>query len=289
MLQIRVRQSKLNGLSIRLLRRYKTYNASGKVVYQDKHLGNIFIEKEPIPDHILFELDTEEKLELKNWLSEKAFAEKFFNARVDDLVKQSFAMPVDFYESLKKIYVEAQRVGIDFSPSQIILESLLKKSWIVSQKIDRINGFKGDLLPIGDPEERENDRDSKILFKAMLEIPQPLYKTCEDFEEESKKIGKFQKLQSDQLQEWAEQVPPKPKNRIIKKWCFSVAIDVLVKHSIDPKTLIPLEKLTEYWAFTREPEYTLKEVKDQFIKQFGISKEEIPRVTHIITKMYQRF
>ncbi len=288
MLDIKPSQSK-KGWRIQILRKYKDKNELGKVIYRYKHLGNVDFEEEPVPQEILAELSEEESLELKNWFAQQKFAESFFDVKIDSLTKHCLSIPAPLDEAIKTLYREAKHAGIDYSPDKIMLEALYEKTALVADKVRRINGLKSAILPFELKEKKEYDDESKVLFKALVELKQSINITCQEFEEEAKKWGKTQHIATHQLMEWAEKTKPSPQNRHVKKWCFTVAIDLLMKHDINPVHLIPLEKVAEYWALAREPHYSFKEAKETFIEFFGINKKDVPIVERVILSIYQKF
>lgn len=288
MLDIKPSRSK-KGWRIQILRKYKDKNELGKVIYHYKHLGNVDFEDEPVPQEILSQLSEEELLELKNWLAQQQFAGDFFHVKIDSLTKHCFAIPEPFDEAIKTVYREAKQAGIDYSPDKIMLEALYEKTVLVADKVRRINGLKSPIIPFELKEKKEYDDESKILFKALVELNQSINITCQEFEEEAKKWGKNQHIAAHHLMEWSEKTKPSPQNRHVKKWCFTVAIDLLMKHRINPVTIIPLEKVVEYWTLAREPHYSFKEAKETFVKTFGIDKKDTPIVEKVILSIYQKF
>lgn len=288
MLDIKPSRSK-RGWRIQILRKYKDKNELGKVVYHYKHLGSVDFEEEPVPPEILKELSEEESLELKSWFAQQQFAKSFFDVNIDSLTKHCLFIPEPFKEAIKTLYREAKQAGIDYSPDKIMLEALYEKTVLVADKVRRINGLKSSILPFELKDKKEYDDESKVLFKALVELKQSISKTCQEFEEEAKKWGKNQHIASHQLMEWAEKTKPSPQNRHVKKWCFTVAIDLLMKHHVNPINIIPLEKVVEYWALAREPHYSFKEAKDTFINTFGINKKDVPIVERVILSIYQKF
>ena len=90
-------------------------------------------------------LQSDEIVQLQNWLFETRFAEKF-NIEVDALSKFILRIPQPFYDALIRLYIEAKRVGIDFVPNGVMLDSLLNSAKLLQHKIDKINGFKSGIL-----------------------------------------------------------------------------------------------------------------------------------------------
>lgn len=287
---IRTRQSKKHGLTIQLIRQYKTTTKTGKVTYKDKSLGTVFIEKEIIPLEIIAKLDADEIFYLKNWLAEKKFGEKFFNTSVENLNKFCLNIPPDFENSLKKLLIEAKRAGIEFSPTNIMLESLLTKAWLLEKKIDRINGFSNKILSLDkSPFEDDKEPPNRKLFKEILMLNKPIEQICQDFNSETKKLNKTKHFPEHEILELAGEMKHRNPNKPIKNWYFSVAIEVLLKYGKNPINIIKPEEVAVYWATENETEYTLKKAQEEFIKKFQVGESDIAKVKQAIIEVYQQF
>ncbi|CAN5425402.1 hypothetical protein BH10PSE19_BH10PSE19_04630 [soil metagenome] len=297
MLDIRTFRSERKGIRVDLYRRYKLSDPStGKAKFTYKQVGS-FPLAQGYSSELLEILQPDEILQLKNWLAETALGEQF-NTGADELVKFTVRMPQTVYDALMHLYIEAKRVNIEFIPNQVMLDSLLHKAKLVQHKLDKINGFNSGILEkIGINTEqiisKENkqeliDIESRVLFKTLLELKQPLSKTCTELEQAAKLIGKEQRIPPPKLQEWAGAMPSHNQNRLIKKWCYAIAIDVLQQHGIDPLTLIPPEKVAMYWAIQQQQRYTLEEAQKKFTQTFNVPNEMVATVKDTIKTVYQR-
>jgi hypothetical protein len=288
MLDIRVIKRKLNGFCLSLLRKHKTMNEkTGKPSIKFKWVSSFFLKDGATPEVIAL-LETDEVMQLKNFLAEIQFAEQF-DTSADQLTKGSISLSPAFQHTLERLFIEAKRVGIDFVPSEIMLSALLKKALIVEQKIDKINGFKSNIFTGIQAEENEPNPADKMLFKALINLKQPIKLTCDELEKVAKAIGKNISVPPPQLRDWAGEQGNRNPNKRIKNWCYSIAIDVLLHHDINPVQIIPMESVVNYWLLSYQQQYTLKEAKEKFLTLFNIPKDLAPSVSECITDVYKRF
>lgn len=288
MLDIRVIKRKINGFCLSLLRKHKTINEkTGRPSIKFKWVSSFFL-KDGASQEVFSLLKTDEIIQLKNVLAEIKFAQQF-DTSADQLVKGAISFSPEFQRKLEQLFVEAKQAGIDFVPSEIMLNALLKKAQIIEQKIDKINGFKSNIFSIIQEEEKETNQTDKMLFKALLNLKQPIKLTCDELEKAAKAIGKNISIPPPQLRDWAGEQGNRNPNKRIKNWCYSVAIDVLLQHAINPIQIIPIESVVNYWLLSYQQQYTLKEAKEKFLKLFNISKEQATSIGDHIAAIYRRF
>lgn len=289
MLDIRTFRS-TKRVRVDLYRRYKHADpATKKAKFSYKLLGS-FPLQEGYSNDLLELLQPEEAIQLKNWLADVRFAERF-GVEADELEKLTIQVPKKFYDALTRLSVECKRVGIDFIPDEVMLQSLFKKAKSIQQKIDKINGFNSgilDNLTADDQEEKQMDTESFTLFKALLDLPQSIGKTCTELEITAKKLGKEKRIPPPQLKEWAHEMPGRNPNKRIKKWAYAIAIDVLQQHDINPLNIVKPDKVAEYWAFSKQESLSLQEAQKQFLKSFSVSKDTRQVVVDAITAVYEK-
>ncbi len=291
MLEIRTKSSPRNGVRVDIFRRYRlTDEVSERIKYNYKQIGSFYL-KDGYDSSMLEYLNPEEVLQLKNWLAEAKFAERL-QSEVDDAEKITLRIPKKLHAALTKLYIEAKRADIDFIPSEIMLEALLKRTAIVESIVDKVNGFKSNILnEVGIHVElekpKEFDQSDRKLFKALLDLDQPLGKTCSELEEAALKLGKNRKVPPPQIKEWAGLIPGRNLERPVKKWAYSIAIDVLLKNGVNPCAILPPEKIAHYWAMQKTHAITLNEAVNQFELLFKVAAEDKAGVKVMIESIYK--
>lgn len=296
MLDLRTYRSERNGIRVDVLRKYRHIDDAEKTKFSYKQIGS-FLLSEGYQSELLELLQPEEVMQLQNWLAETRFAEQF-NTEADELAKFVVRMPQQVNDALMRLYIEAKRVDIEFIPSQVMLDSLLHKAKLVQHKLDKINGFNSGILEcigidtdqiIGENKKQELiDVESRTLFKALLDLDQPIGKTCTELEEVAKQYGKQQRIPPPQLREWGGDMASRNPNKRIKKWCYAIAIDVLLKHGINPIGVAPAERVATYWAIQRLERFTLEEAQKKFIKDFHVPTDSRALVVAAIESVYRR-
>jgi len=285
MLEIRTGKSEKKGIRVDLYRRYRVISEiTQKGTYKYKRLGSFHL-KTGIDTKLLALLDTDEVLDLNNWLAEVEFA-KQFEQKPDELEKITVHLPPKFHEALKKLSLEAKRANVNFIINGAILENLLKTAKLVQKKVDKINGFSSNILEdIGISSEIETPKvevGDKALFRALLQLDQPIGQTCYELEQEALKLGKNKKIPPPLVNEWAGLGNDLNAQKKVNNWCYFIAGEVLLKHGINPCDLIPAENFVKYWAtikkLTLSPEAALQE----FIKTFSISKDKALYIQKLI-------
>lgn len=286
MLEIRTGKSERKGIRVDLFRRYRIIDeVTQKGSYKYKRLGS-FLLNEGFDLKLAGLLDSNELIDLENWLAEVEFA-KQFNVEPADLEKIDVHLPKQFYGALKKLSLEAKRANLSFTPNQAILENLLKTSKLVQNKIDKINGFASNTLEdIGISTEIETKKievGDKILFRALLDLKQPIRQTCSELEEEALKLGKNKKISPPIIKEWAGLIPGRNLEKKVNNWCYYVAGEVLLKHGINPCEIIPAEHFVVYWANIKKLNLNANDIFNQFITSFHIQKNKEIVIQKIIT------
>ena len=203
-------------------------------------------------------------------------------------------MPEKFHVALIKLHISAEQAGLYFIPSQIIVETLLKKAKIVQEKLNK-QGIKTELLEkIGlSPEEEAHQQQSHLaiirrLFKKVLDLNQPLGKTCLQLEEAVSGYGKTKKIPPPQLREWAADMPHRNAHKLIKGWAIAAAIDVLLAHGINPITVVDLEIVVHYWALQRQKNLTINAATKEFIRLFAVPERKKNAVSQEMKQVYAR-
>jgi hypothetical protein len=293
MLDIRLFDIAKKGMCAYVLRRYKhTDPKTKRTKYNYKQLGKFPIAK-GCPSQLIELLQEEEILQLQNWLADVTFAQQF-KTSPDDLAREVLYLPPALLEACQRLYIEAKRADINFIPHQIMLEALLHKAKLIQHKLDKINGFNcGILEAIGidttkiieeAAKAKLADEESRKLFKALLELNQPIGRTCTELETAAKQYGKERRISPYTLKDLADNPNPQ---KVIKKWYYAVAIDVLHQHGINPIKLVPAEKIATYWAIQQQKHYTLNEAQAVFNKQFAVPTGLQKAAAKAIAYVYQ--
>ena len=276
MLDIRTRHSDKKGTVVYLYAKHKVSNEkTGKVEYKFKMLGSFSLE-EGYGQEILELLSDQELLQLKNWLAESEFA-KNLNASLEEIDTLSLRIPKKLTDALAQLSTEGQRAGLEFIPHQAILENLLKTAKLVQGKIDKLNGFNSNILEnIGVSskiEERKVDLGDRALFKALLDLKQPLGKTCSELEEAALLVGRNKRIPPEQIKEWAGLMPGRSIDKKVSDWCFYIAGEVLLKHGKNPCEIILPRNFAKYWSGIRQQQLDFDEALKEFKEVFAIQNQ----------------
>lgn len=281
MIEIRAKKTKLNGTCVNILRKQKKVSATTqKVSYQFKQLGSFYLEKELIPEQVIEGLEPDELLHLKDWLDDANFSFKF-ETLAENMQKTAINFPEKLLETLYFLFIETGKRGIHFSPHNIMLDALVSQLKAVSETL----GIKLD-----ETIDNFRDEDDKILFRTLITLNQPIGKTCFELEEIAKKLlNKDKKIPPPQLEDWAGIKQSRNANKTIKKWAYSLAIELLLLHNISPITLISCEKVAEYWCLPRHTEMNLHQAIKKFISTFNVPDEKRSRSSTVITQIYLHY
>ena len=290
MLEIRTGKSERNGIRVDLYRRYKVMDAAtNRASYKYKRLGSFLLDN-GFDSKLAPLLDADEMMEMNNWLAEVEFA-KQFNVEPDDLEKISLHLPAQFYAALKKLSLEARRANISFTPHQVILENLLKTAKFVQNKLDKTNGFVSNILEsigvsaeVAIPKVEVGD---KILFRALLDLQQPIGKTCSELEAEAIKLGKNKKISPSMIREWAGLMPGRNLEKKVNNWCYYAAGEVLLKHGVNPCEVIIPEHFAAYWAVIKKLTVNLNDALQDFSAVFRVAKKDQVAVAQAIEHAYR--
>ena len=300
MIDIVTMRSKFKGIRVDIYRRFReTDPVTHKILHSKKQIGSFkltpdFIYPEPLNEA----LEPDEVLQLKNWLADAKFAAQF-NEDADTLAKFTIRMPQKLYDMYIELAEEAKRDEMDFVPNQIMLEILLHKAKLVEQKINKQRkkpisvlervGVQTNSLMSDEDYQRLLDVESRALFKTLLEIKQPVSRTCGELEAIARRYGKNkERISPMQLKEWAGVLPDR-KLKKINRWVYAVAIEALLSHQLDPLHIAPPDRVTEYWLACHQSQLTLEQAKKEFIKQFKPSNEIKPKLIKIIEAGYKAF
>ena len=130
------------------------------------------------------------------------------------------------------------------------------------------------------------EAESRPLFRALLDLPQPYQQTCAEFERFIKvRYGKEKIITRRYLDLWAGRygtIKPLP------KWLFSAAIDYLFDHHVNPLSIIPVKKVAEHWARPRVTQLSLVEAKRDFVNQFKPESCFLACVDEAIESIYAK-
>lgn len=295
MLEIRMIPTRNKGLRVDVFRRYKSTDpTTQKPKLHYKQLGSFPISTDYAPE--LFEqLEPDEIVQLHNWLAETRFAESL-QISPDQLEKLPLRIPPSLLAALTRLSLEASRSGLDFIPHQIILNTLLQAARETQEQIDLKNGFKSGILEstglTGLPDTLEetncaSDPESHTLFQTLLNLKQPVGKTCTELEVAAAHYGKTKKIPPPQIREWAGDFKHKSTHKRIKKWCYAIAIDVLHQHGINATHFMSPARVADFWIRQNFSRYSVLEAPEVFIRLFGIPPAHHAAVMRAIAHLYE--
>lgn len=300
MLKFSLSRSKKKGVRVYVFRRNSVVEDTKKR-YEHEQLGTFLLD-EGCPNELVEKLTHEEANQLETYLAEIDFAKQFQVEpdALDGFVKISLRIPKPLYE-LKEHYLDpaAKQATVWFNMSRILLEHYRNAVESTARKIAKIQGENSELInqlqAVGlslEPKRTESkyqgrlDLEGRVLFKALLQLKQPIIQTCQELEACAKQYGKDKKFFPSLLKEWAGEILGKaPKE--MKKWHFAVAIEVLLKHSINPLTLLSADKVATYWAYSQVEHYGLAEAQSNFIKTFKVPEDDQAVVNEAIERIYK--
>ncbi|MBS0349756.1 MAG: hypothetical protein JSR33_00975 [Proteobacteria bacterium] len=285
-------------IRVDVFRRYKSIDpATQKSKFHFKQLGSLGslpIDHDDFPE-LWGQLEPDEIMQLHNWLAETRFGESFQIA-ADQLKKVSVRMPIPLLTALTRLSLEAGRAGLDFIPHQIILNTLLEQARRIEEHIDLKNGFKSGILAsagvpvLPDTLEETNcasDPESHTLFQTLLDLKQPVGRTCTALEATAARYGKIKKIAPPQLHEWAGNLKYKNPHKKIKKWCYAIAIDVLHEQGINATQFMSPTRVADFWIRLNVSRYSVLEAPVAFIRLFEVKPEHHAAVMSVIAHIYE--
>ncbi|NNM58942.1 MAG: hypothetical protein HKM04_03925 [Legionellales bacterium] len=291
MLDIRTYRSHL-GLRVDIHRKYKSVDAqTGKAKYHFRQIGS-FPLNQGYDQTLLTLIDDSEVLQLENWLADSHFGHAW-KKEADELVKLSLKVPPQLPDVMHKLFIEAKRLGIHFVPDEIMLNGLMNKAALIEAKIDKINGFSSGILTAYQPTHHKTDEeikqalaDGKAVYQRLLAMTQPASKTCEELNTAAARLGKSLKMPLDRLKEWAGQRPKGGKNSQFKSWYYTIGIDVLLAHDINPCELIPPARLIKYWIAPQKEVLTSEQAIETCLTAFARYSITQKMVEEVIDEVY---
>lgn len=292
MLDFRMQRSVRHGIRVNVYRRYRDEASKGPFRY--KHIGS-FLLSSPYDEALMALFEQEELLQFYNWVAEATFANSL-GLEADSLEKYSYRMSPEFYLALLAMQQEAKRLNLHFVPHEIMLDALLRAARKMQQRIDEINGIPSHILAQvgGDGAATHKqkaldavDNPSKRLFQALIDLPQPIGKTCSELEAAVLAYGKKKRIPPPELYDWAGIKASRNPDKRIKKWCYAAAIDVLHAHDIDVFAFAKPQRVAVYWAIQRLDALDLQMAIKQFMKTFKPKEAVHDLITRTITHVYE--
>jgi hypothetical protein len=292
MLDFRMQRSARHGIRVNVYRRYRDEASKGPFRYT--HIGS-FLLSNPYDEELISLFEPEELLQFHNWVAEANFA-KNLGIEADTLEKYSFRMPSEFYLALLAMHQEAKRLHLNFVPHEIMLDALLRAAKKMQHRIDDINGIPSHILAhVGGDSIAEYkqkaldavDNPSKRLFQALIDLPQPIGKTCSELEVAVLSYGKKKRIPPPELYDWAGVKASRNPDKRIKKWCYAAAIDVLHAHDIDVFAFSKPQRVAVYWTLQRLDTLDLQTAIKQFMKTFKPKEAFHDIITRTITHIYE--
>ncbi len=299
MLDIRLIPTQKKGLRADVFRRYKSTDpATQKPKFYLKQLGSLGslpTDHEDWPE-LFAQLEPDEIVQLQNWLAETRFGESL-QIPADQLEKVPVRMPPPLLAALIRLAIEASRAGLDFVPHQRMLNTLLEQAREIEEQIDLKNGFKSGILassglppPLADTLEETNcasDPESHTLFQTLLDLKQPVGRTCTALEAAAARYGKIKKIAPPDIREWAGDLKYKNTHKRIKKWCYAIAIDVLHQQGINATHFMSPARVADFWIRLNAPYYLVLEAPAAFVRLFEVKPEHHAAVMRVIAHIYE--
>lgn len=296
MLEIRMIETKNKGFRVDIFRRYKSEDPQTlKPKFYYKRIDS-FRPDTGYSASLISQLEPDEIVQLQNWLAETRFGESL-NTPMEQLEKIALRIPPTLLTALTRLHLEATRVGLDFTPTQIMLTALWEAARKTEQSIDEKNGFVSHILAsaglpnIPDTLEEVDcaaDPESHALFDALLQLKQPVGQTCSELEAVAAHFGKNKKIPPPQIREWAGDMKHRSTHKRIKKWCYTVTIEVLHQHGINPTQLMSPARVAIYWTMQHQARYSILEAPTAFIRAFDVPQTHQAAVTIAIAQIYER-
>jgi hypothetical protein len=295
MLEIRMIPTQNKGIRVDVFRRYKSTDpATQKAKLYYKQLGSFPLGADYAPE-LLEQLESEEIVQLQNWLAEARFSDSL-QIPPDQLEKTSIRIPLPLLNALTRLSLEASRAGLDFIPHQVILTTLLQQARHIQEQIDLKNGFPSAILEntglpaIPDTLEETNcasDPESHTLFQTLLDLKQPIGRTCTELEIAAARHGKAKKIAPPQVKEWAGDLKRRSTHKRIKKWCYAIAIEVLHQHGINATHFMSPARVADFWIRQNAPHYSVLEAPMAFIQLFKVGPKHHAAVMRVIAHIYE--
>jgi hypothetical protein len=292
-LWFRVQRNKLKTPRIAVERKHPFKNKKGTVKYRYETLGGITDRKSPEEIAAIIEkLDDYERFQLENYLDNRAFNKANFHTDMDHVVDEIIYFPPHFKEALFELWKLAKKHNIVFAPIQTAFYAMLNKARSVERSLNNKLDRKVNILeklgialdvPIDEALQERTDKESRLLFKALVGLKQPLDKTCEEFISIAKKeYGKTANIKPHYLKKYIDS------SQRLSNWYYNVAIDLLLKHGVNPIDIISPIKVAEYWTQVRKANLSIEQVRQLFLKTFKPKKDVISDVLSAIDAEFKR-
>lgn len=241
------------------------------------------------PDLLRDKLTKDELYEFENFLSTLDFSKQFFNCEAHELDRFIIKVAPQFQKALYELWEAAKKYDLEFIPEKEMLYGVLNKAKEIEQKINKLSGKKNNILEglciniYEDSNSIAPDIESKKLFQAMLNLNVSIEELCEEFQNIAQNIyHKNTRFEPHFFKHYAY-----PNNKTtFPKWYYTVAIDLLLNHGINPLTIIAPYKVAKHWARLRVNKIPLEKAKQVFLETFKPSKETKTKCLEIISAVY---
>lgn len=292
-LWFRVQRNKLKTPRIAIERKHQIKTKAGTIKYKYETLGGITDRKglKEIAE-IIKKLDDYEHFQLQNYLDNRLFNKVNFNTDMDNVADQTIYFSPDFQNAIFELWKLANKHNIAFAPVQTALNAVLNKAKSVERSLNNKLGKEVNILEklgialdavAGEELQERIDRENRLLFKALVELKQPLDETCQEFINIAKKeYGKAVNLKPHYLKKYVDS------DQRLSKWYYSVAIDLLLEHDVNPITVISPLKVAEYWTQVRKANLPIEKAHQLFLEIFKPKKDVISAVLAAIDAEYER-
>jgi hypothetical protein len=263
------------------------FDGTGKEIKPSEHLGSFGLRHSP--ESIRNKLNDDEQYELDNFLGAIEFSKKFYDTEVHELDRFIIKVAPDFQADLFDLSKLARQYDLEFIPEKEMLYGVLNKAKEIEKKLNKLSGKTVNILEkhgINIDEMSDSlspDLESKKLFEALLNLGLSEEALCKEFQDIAQNIyHKKTRFQPHFFKHYAD-----PNNETsFPKWYYTIAIDVLQKHGVNPLKIISPQKVAKHWARLRTDQMSIDKAKQLFLTTFVPSKNVEKRCLEMINIAY---
>ncbi|QGN93957.1 hypothetical protein [Piscirickettsia salmonis] len=238
-------------------------------------------------------LSADEITALENWYSSVLFAATELESPVKNLKSDVYHTDEKFLDTINELATAARKHKIEFIPKQVMLEALLDAAKKTEHAIEKKTGKKLGLLSKAGIDSRPSglikklDEKSRMLFKCIYDLPCGTQEALRQFNAIAQRYGRRNNMTSELLRKIAK--PKKDEfSPTVKKWMFSIAIDLLHENDINPLSIAETESIAYYFALQRQQEgVNATECVFLFKTRFQPTEEQLVIGTKAIENLYE--
>jgi len=237
------------------------------------------------------ELTPFEQYQLENYTANLRFNRETFETSPENVKRSFIHFAPKYEEALLKLWQLAKQYNIAFCPAEIQQSALLHKAKAVERKINELSkkpinilGSLGlDIRRFDKDDIKERlDKSTPKLFSLVLKIDKPLPDLCKEFIQIARTYGKNLNLKPHYFKDYATSLKRLP------LWYSAIAIDLLLRHQINPVTAIPAGKTAEHWIRLRKDKLSLKEALAEFKKTFKPKASDEAEIKKALEEQYKK-